>query len=284
MKLQHLRFFIAVVDHGGVVKAADRLRMSQPALSSALKMLEQELGQPLFERAGGRRLIPTARAREFYKSARDILARCEEAQRVFRRKEIKRPRLRIGVLSTIASRRVEGLVATLSSNDAMHRLQMWEGNQSRLSEWMRQGRLDIAWSTVAENDECARVLWREPFVALIAATHPWHRDNRSRISVTDLDGEALILRGSCEMPRGRLWPDSVKPKIVARIERDDLALGLVASGLGLVIAPKSIATNDVVVRPLHDLRATRSIGLTWRADIQHETLSAVLSAARTDPA
>jgi DNA-binding transcriptional LysR family regulator len=40
MKLQHLRFFIAVVDCGGVVRAAERLRISQPSISAGLKALE----------------------------------------------------------------------------------------------------------------------------------------------------------------------------------------------------------------------------------------------------
>ena len=48
MKLQHLRFFIAVVDGGGVVRAAERLRISQPSISAGLKALEEELGQSLF--------------------------------------------------------------------------------------------------------------------------------------------------------------------------------------------------------------------------------------------
>src|SRR3954470_1528980 len=107
MKLQHLRFFVSAVDCGGVVKAAERLRVSQPAVSAGLKMLEQELGKPLFDRQGPRRgARPTAKAIEFYKDAIEILRKCEAARAQFRRKEPHSPKLRIGVLRTISSRQI----------------------------------------------------------------------------------------------------------------------------------------------------------------------------------
>jgi len=66
MKLQHLRFFIAVVDCGGVVRAAARLRISQPSISAGLKALEEELGQTLFRRRGaGRSLRPRPKRSAF---------------------------------------------------------------------------------------------------------------------------------------------------------------------------------------------------------------------------
>src|SRR4051812_17437371 len=107
MKLQQLRFFVSAVDCGGVVKAAERLRVSQPAVSAGLKALEQELGKSLFERHGsGRGTRPTAKAAEFYKEAVEILRKCEAARTQFRRKETQSPKIRIGVLQTISSRKI----------------------------------------------------------------------------------------------------------------------------------------------------------------------------------
>src|SRR5215470_17035752 len=103
MKLQHLRFFVSVVDCGGVVKAAERLRVSQPAISAALKSLEQELGRPLFEPSvRGKSVRPTPRALAFYDDAREILRSCEVAHAKFRQKDAPSAKLRIGVLQTIS--------------------------------------------------------------------------------------------------------------------------------------------------------------------------------------
>src|SRR5262245_31530789 len=99
MKIQHLRFFVAVVDCGGVVRAAERLRISQPSISAGLKTLEEELGQPLFRRAGtGRSLRPTLKALRFYGDAREILRKCDVARARFTTDEPRPNKLRIGVL------------------------------------------------------------------------------------------------------------------------------------------------------------------------------------------
>lgn len=280
MKIQHLRFFVTVIEAGGVGKAADQLRLSQPTISAGLKALELELGQPLFRRAGGRRSDPTPRALEFYDSAADILQRCDEARRRFSKVSPKPARLRVGALPTLPGARVQAFAAALSRNEAAYRFQLWEGGPDRLANWMREGRVDACWTTDVEDSRSSRVLWREPFVALVAPTHRFARE--ADISLADLDGEPIVLRGSCEMPRGRLWPAKVKPKIVARADRDEMALKLVATGMGLAIVPKSLVTEDVVARSIRDLEATRAIGLKWRPDMRSDMLRLLLAAAEAD--
>ena len=52
VKLEWLRSFLAIVDTGGFTKAAKKLRMSQPAVSTHIHELEKNLGAPLFEKIG----------------------------------------------------------------------------------------------------------------------------------------------------------------------------------------------------------------------------------------
>ena len=279
MKIQHLRFFVAVLDHGGVVKAAERLHVSQPAVSAGLKALEQELGQPLFERgANGRRLKPTSKAIAFHRSAVEILRQCDVARTQFRRQDVRTNKLRIGVLETIASRDVAAFAAALARHDPNLRLQIKEAGAIELGQWLRQGRLDAAWTIVERDTARSRTLWREPFVVLASHTHRFGRNLRAKIALADLDGESIILRTRCEMRRGQLWPDSVHMHVAARAERDELAFELVAQGLGIAIAPRSLATDAVVARTIGDLDATRSIGLKWRARLPEDLLAAALAA------
>jgi DNA-binding transcriptional LysR family regulator len=280
MKLQHLRFFVATVDCGGVVKAAERLRVSQPAVSAALKALEQDLGEPLFEATGqGRRVRPNTKALEFYSDALDILRKCDHARARFRRKENRPVKLRIGVLQTIAGRQLASFSSALTRARPDLILQLREGGPIRMQEWLRSGQIDAAWTVLDKAGSSARQLWQETFVVLAGPAHRFARNPRGMLSLSDLEGESLILRGACEMPRGALWPESLRMRIAARTERDELALRLVAEGLGIAIAPQSLATDAVVARRVKGIDALRSIGLKWRADLDGEILTAILDAS-----
>ena len=282
MKLQHLRFFIAVVDCGGVVRAAERLRISQPSISAGLKALEEELGQSLFRRRGaGRSLRPTPKALRFYDDAREILRRCGVARARFTTDEPRLRKLRIGVLQTIASYDVATFSSALTLHNPDLRLQVWEGGAIRVGEWLRQGRIDAAWTIVDKDAGNARVLWQEPFVVLSSRTHPFATGDHTKLSVADLEGQPVVLRLGCEAKRGRLWPESTRIRVVARAERDELALRLVSQGLGIAVAPLSLAANDVVARSMEGLDAKRSIGLRWRTEVRDDILATVLDAIST---
>jgi DNA-binding transcriptional LysR family regulator len=277
MKLQQLRFFVSVVDYGGVVKAAERLRVSQPAVSAGLKALEQELGKPLFERRGPRRATrPTAKAVEFHKEAVEILRKCEAARALFSRKEAQSRKLRIGVLKTISSRQIAEFSRVMAKSHPEMQLSLREGGLIRLQEWLRAGRIDAAWTVIEQASSNSRLLWRERFVLLVGQSHRFAHKRRGGISWSDLDGESFILRGACEAPRGRLWPESLRMKVIARAERDELAMKLVAEGMGIAIAPESLATDAVIVQPVRGLDASRSVGLRWRADLDRTMVDAAV--------
>jgi DNA-binding transcriptional LysR family regulator len=73
MELRHLRAFVAVAEHGTVSKAAEILRITQPALSRQISSLEHHIGIPLFERVA-RRLLLTPRGEQLLSESRNLLA------------------------------------------------------------------------------------------------------------------------------------------------------------------------------------------------------------------
>lgn len=72
MDARQLEYFLAVVDHGGVNRAASALFLAQPSLSQAIRALERDLGYELFHRVG-RRLVLTDAGRALVEPARDVL-------------------------------------------------------------------------------------------------------------------------------------------------------------------------------------------------------------------
>src|SRR6185312_16760654 len=76
MELRHLRAFVAIVEAGGVARAAARLNVSQPALSRQILALEDDLGLRLFDRIG-RRLRLTAPGEDLLLRSRRLLTDAE---------------------------------------------------------------------------------------------------------------------------------------------------------------------------------------------------------------
>ncbi|KUM99514.1 LysR family transcriptional regulator [Streptomyces yokosukanensis] len=72
MDVRQLEYFLAVVDHGGVNRAASALYLSQPSLSQAVRALERDLGSDLFHRIG-RRLVLTEAGTALIQPARDAV-------------------------------------------------------------------------------------------------------------------------------------------------------------------------------------------------------------------
>jgi DNA-binding transcriptional LysR family regulator len=76
MNLRHLHTFATIVDVGGLVKAATRLHLSQPALSRQIQALEAELGVALFDRVG-RRVQLTSQGEDLLLRSRRLLAEAD---------------------------------------------------------------------------------------------------------------------------------------------------------------------------------------------------------------
>lgn len=97
IEIRHLRYFLAVVDHGSVAEAARKLHIAQPALSRQIKDIEQALGAVLFER-NARGVSTTLAGKEFATDSRAVLTALSAAKlRVRNIAEGTRGTLRIGI-------------------------------------------------------------------------------------------------------------------------------------------------------------------------------------------
>lgn len=101
LNYNHLRYFWEVAREGNLTRAAERLAVSQSALSTQIRTLEERLGHPLFERAG-RQLILTEAGRIALDHANAIFAVGDDLLATLRSETGRRRLLRVGALATLS--------------------------------------------------------------------------------------------------------------------------------------------------------------------------------------
>lgn len=141
LNFHHLRYFWAVAKDGNLTRTAQRLRVSQSALSSQIRQLEDQIGQPLFLRQG-RRLLPTeagrialAYAEEIFNTGSELVATLKEGRR---REHV----LRVGAVATLSRNFQESFVKPLL-NDPAVRLRLESGRLEELLARLASHGLDL---------------------------------------------------------------------------------------------------------------------------------------------
>lgn len=257
-----LRQFLAVVDTGGFTRAAHLLNVAQPSLSGGIAQLERELGTRLLVRErrrirlteAGNALLPIARAieREFHRAERQVGSLPVPA----------RP-LRLGLLESLATSWLERVIASYDGNEP---LEVTEGNERELQAALANGSVDLTLSLIARqmpSDAC-ETLFSEGYRLALPSGHPLAQ-SRS-VPVEAIAGETMIARRACEAlgETSRFFTErGVRPRFALRSGNDDRALAMVRAGLGVTVAPASLAREGVAMVEIDGFALTRRIGLIF---------------------
>lgn len=130
MNVTHFRHFIAVVEHGGIGKAAENLYMAQPSVSQSIRSLESEYGTPLFTRSG-RQLELTTAGSELIGLARRILESVDGLPAVAQQvRDFERGTLKIGVAAELAVDPLMKIVQDFRSDHDQIRLDIREATDA----------------------------------------------------------------------------------------------------------------------------------------------------------
>lgn len=274
LNLRNLRYFCAAYDARSAVAAARACHVTQPAISAALAQLEAELGQRLFVRQQ-RGLLATPAAARLYPLAQRLLADARAIGASFAPGGA-RPRLALDVLPSLAIAEVGALLAALRGGIAGLELTLVDAD-APADAWL------TARSCAPPGCEFLP-LWDESYALVVPVDHPLAA--QPLIALADLHGVDFIERSHCELAaawRQALGAHSVEPAVRARVASEEWALGLVAAGVGVTIAPLHAARAQpglVVRRDIAALQgAVREIGLAFHAPAEG-MLAAALAVAR----
>lgn len=164
MDLRQYRYFCAVVEEQSVTRAAERLRMAQPALTQQIRKMEELLGVRLIERAG-RGIRITASGERLYERAVSLLR--YEAETRIEVSDIKEGRtgiLRIGV-NTLSAGRLTGWVQEMKRRHPRITLQIHQGESAALIDRLKDHAIDVALVRLPIEAQGVTIEWmeEEPF-------------------------------------------------------------------------------------------------------------------------
>jgi LysR family hca operon transcriptional activator len=258
MELRHLRYFIAVVEEGGLTAAAERrLHTSQPSLSRQIRDLEFEVGAQLLARTPrGVELTPAGAA--FLDHARLSVAQANTAVEAARRAaRPAKPTFEVGFLIGEEVDWLSTVTRGLGEDLASLELRISSGYSPQLAEDVQQGKLDAAIiRREPKPDLDYRLLGREPLLVVLPSDH--RLAGAEAIDLADLAGDPFI--GFSDVPHvlrdvvdGYVKRRGLNIAPVHRIDNFAMAVSLVASSRGFAVLPAYAANFlpwSVISRPL----------------------------------
>lgn len=253
MDLAQLRAFIAIVNADGLSRAAERLHVSQSALSRQLQGLELKLGLPLFTREH-RRLILTPAGEELIGHAHALLADAEavrERLRAFERGE--KGIIRLGATPPMIEAPLAQFLGEWRQKHPEIAVHLVEDGGSALAERLDQGEVHLAYVPAGDDRFDYRLLYPIHVVAAISASHPLSRSRT--VELVEVAKHPLVA-----LKKGfgsRDWFDdacrdaNVRPSIVLESASQNAVLALATAQYGIGILPSAVLPpSGVALLPL----------------------------------
>jgi len=245
MELYQLRTFAAVAEEGHLTRAAERLHVSQPAVSGQIKALEQELDVRLFERSASG-MVLTVAGRELLANAQQVLTAAENMKQAAKRLtgEIAGV-LRIGTVSNPASLRVGDLLAAAVERHPKLELELHHEVSGAALEGVREGRLDASFYFGDEPGRDVTALRLRESVYCVTGPAAW-ADRVRRADWSEIAALPWILTPAISTHNRlvtRLFEDQGIEPPQRRIEADTESVieNLVVSGVGVSLMREELA-------------------------------------------
>ena len=278
MTLSELRFVVAVAKERNFRRASEKCYVSQPALSLAIKKLEEDLGVMIFERSRtdisptpiGEKIIEQAiRALEEVNHIREIAKQGNnQLSGVFR----------LGLIYSVGPYLLPELIPILRNSAADMPLEIEENLTAQLEMQLKNGVIDAA--VIALPFDVPGIntmpLYDEKYVVMVPIGHAWA--NRASISADELADENVLLlnSGHCYSHQVlQACPDLSRKGQILQGNSLETIRNMVASNLGVTVLPCSAATERYInplvkVIPFAEPVPLRRVVLAWRKSYARE--------------
>jgi DNA-binding transcriptional LysR family regulator len=277
IKIEMLRCFCAVVEHGSLNDAAQQLARTPSAVSMMLKQFEEHVGAALFETARKARLTPLGEM--IYSEARreiDHFGRTVSAIEGLSRAE--EGQVRLAVTPSVATVVLPAVIRRFRRDHPKVRIDMRDMDSAAVQREMEAERADIGLGSVAGGPNFDRkLLFADPFGVVCAPEEPLALRGEP-VAWTDLVERDFITHGLCHLIEDVEF-DPILDAAAMSVPNTASLLALVRGGVGLTLLPRRAVPEDdprLVFLPLAQSNAQRHLYL-----VSQPRRSGVLGSARS---
>ncbi|WP_165814519.1 LysR family transcriptional regulator [Pararhodobacter oceanensis] len=288
IKIEMLRCFQAVVDHGRLSDAAAALGRTPSAVSMTLKQLEDHIGAPLFETSRKSRL--STLGEQVYQEALLALAHFERSLATI--DSLSRSQagyVRLAVTPSVAAMILPPIIQAFLADHPGVRIEMHDMTSAAVQRDLQNERADIGLASIPPTEGLARKpLFRDPFGVVCRADTPLARAGLP-LTWEAIAREEFITNGLC----AQITDPQFQPVLLgARLEVPNTAslLALIRAGVGVTVLPRLAVPEDIadlVFLPLPDATIQREVWMVTSDRIRptpvvRDFAKAILQAAASD--
>ncbi len=286
MEMHQVKYFLAVCEHRNFTQAAHAAHVSQPALTAAIKKLEDELGGPVFLRdRAGCALTPLGelvrpRLQRIHDEAAATLG---DAVRHVR---LDRIPIRIGLFETVGGHVLARRIAHFQTENPNIEIELIYRRSDAALEALREGLLDVV---IAPNHAFSSEIYRavsllhEQYQVVFAKGHRF--EAMDAVPLKEMAKETYLDRPNCEMREELLAlckESGIEIYASYRSNRENWLLLLAAEGVGVAILPDSCVPTSVTgitARPLTEPHVSRElVALRFRKQPDRPEIQALVRA------
>ena len=271
---------LKVYETGNYTRAAEKLSLTQPAVSQHIKQIERELGTVVFDRSGGK-IRPTPEGMLVIQYAERVVSLYENLQRALEDKRKSIDRLRVGITHTSESNIVTEVLAQYAEQFDNMKITIQTDTISNLYEMLKTYKIDIAIveGAVADPSINSVMLDTDSLVLCVSNEHPLAK--RSLVTIEELKKEKMILRLPSSGTRN-LFAANLESRNLSleyfnvTLEVDNIATikDLVRRNYGVSILARSACMDElkkgkITVLPIENLSMIREVNILYHHTFKH---------------
>lgn len=275
MELRQLEYFYAVCQELHFTRAAEKVGISQPSLSQQIRLLEHEIGTPLFDRIGKKTAL-TESGRLLLKHARNIFHELEQVQTAIKELNgLQRGNISIGTLLTVENYLIPQTLLNFHCLYPAIEISVLGLSTGEIQKRLLENKLDIGivFLPMEDNELETISLYKEELVLAVPNGHPLENQNNVHLEILRTTPSILFPENNYFIRQ--LINKSCKdlgflPKPIFEITTMESLINMVVKGVGVTILPKPylkyLNNNKIKIIPIVNSNLSREVGIVYRKD------------------